>query len=144
MSGPLIFWCMAHVQINNILYLKSPINVNKCVEETVNIHNPLTALLCFGITPKIDSSYCTINYIWLSEQQAAQMCNFGRKHERYLAAMPEVPNLGYICLSEGVRLRLAIKEKLILHIIYFRIFIHISVNIFFKNRYMLVLKNTYD
>jgi len=36
---------------------------------------------------QIDSSNYTINYIWLSELQAAQMCNFGRMHERYLAAM---------------------------------------------------------
>jgi len=52
-----------------------------------NIHDPLTALLCFGTTPKIDSSNYAINSIWLSEQQAAQMCNFGRKHQRYLVAM---------------------------------------------------------
>jgi len=50
------------------------------VDATVNIHNPLTALLYFGTTPKTDSSNYTINSIWLSEQQAAQMCNFGRKH----------------------------------------------------------------
>jgi len=36
------------------------------VDATVNIHNPLTALLCFGTTPKIDSSNYTINTIWLS------------------------------------------------------------------------------
>ena len=53
----------------------------------VNIHNALTALLCFGTPPKIDSSNYAINSIWLSEHQAAQMCNFGRKHQRYLAAM---------------------------------------------------------
>jgi len=29
----------------------------------------------------------TINSIWLSEQQTVQLCNFGRKHQRYLAAM---------------------------------------------------------
>jgi len=57
------------------------------VDATV-IHNPLSALLCFGTNPKIDSSNYTINSIWLSEQQAAQMCNFGHnKHQRYLAAM---------------------------------------------------------
>jgi len=53
----------------------------------VNIHNPLTALLYFGTNPKIDSSNYTIISIWLSEQQAEQMCNFGRKHQRHLAAM---------------------------------------------------------
>jgi len=57
------------------------------VDATVNIHNPLTALLCFRTTPEIDSSNYTINSILLSEQQAVQMCNFGRKHQRYLAAM---------------------------------------------------------
>jgi len=57
------------------------------VGATVNISNPLTALLCFEATPKIDSSHYTINSVWLSEQQAAQMCNFGRKLQRYLAAM---------------------------------------------------------
>jgi len=56
-------------------------------DATVNIHNPLTALLCFGTIPKIDSSNYTINSIWLSKQQAGEMCNFGRKHQRYLAAM---------------------------------------------------------
>ena len=56
------------------------------MDATVNIHNPLTALLCFATIPKIDSSNYTINSIWLCEQQAAQMCNFGRKHKRYLAA----------------------------------------------------------
>jgi len=58
------------------------------VAPTFNIHNPLTALHCFGTTLKIDSSNYTINSIWLSEQQAAQMCNFSRKRQRYLAAMP--------------------------------------------------------
>ena len=57
------------------------------MDATVNIHNPLTPPLCFGTTSKIDSSNYTINSIWLSEQQAAQMCNFGRKHQRYLIAM---------------------------------------------------------
>jgi len=57
------------------------------VDATVSIHNPLTALFCFGPPPKRDSSNYTINSIWLSEQQAAQMCNFGGKHQRYLAAM---------------------------------------------------------
>jgi len=49
--------------------------------------HPYHALLCFVTTPKMDSSNYTINSIWLSEQQAAQMCDFGRKHQRYLAAM---------------------------------------------------------
>jgi len=57
------------------------------VDATVNIHNPLTALLYFGTTPKIDSSNHTINSMWLFEQQAAQMCNFDHKHQRYLAVM---------------------------------------------------------
>jgi len=57
------------------------------VDATVNIHNPLTALICFGTTSKIVFSTYTINSIWLSEQQAAHMCNFGRKHQRYLASM---------------------------------------------------------
>jgi len=35
----------------------------------------------------MDSSNYTINSIWLSEQQVAQMCNFDSKHQRYLAAM---------------------------------------------------------
>jgi len=39
-----------------------------------------------GQPPRETSNY-TVNSIWLSEQQAAQMCNFGRKHQRYLAAM---------------------------------------------------------
>jgi len=57
------------------------------VDVPVNINNPLTALLCFGTTHKTDSSNYTINSIWLSKQQAPQMCNFDRKHQRYLAAM---------------------------------------------------------
>jgi len=51
---------------------------------------------------------------------------------------------GYICLSEGVHLRLAIEEKIYLLDICFQIFIHISVNINFKNHYMLVVKNIYE
>jgi len=54
-----------------------------------------------------------------------------------------VPNLGYICLSEGVHLRLAIDEKMYLHIIYFHTFIHISVIIIFKNQYTLIVKYRY-
>jgi len=57
------------------------------VDATVNIHNPLTTLLFFGTISKIDSFNYAINSSWLSEQQAAQMCNFGRKHQKYLAAM---------------------------------------------------------
>jgi len=57
------------------------------VDATVNIHNPLTAIFSFGTTPKIDSSNYTINSIWLSEQEAAQICNFDRMYQRYLAAM---------------------------------------------------------
>jgi len=66
------------------------------VDVTVNNHDPLTALLCFGTIPKIDSSNYTINSIWLSEQQAAQMRNFGRKHQRYLAAMQYKRNEDYL------------------------------------------------
>jgi len=60
-----------------------------------------------------------------------------------------VPNLGYtypqgyICLSEGVHLRLAIEEKIYSHNICFQIFINISVNITFKNHYRLVVKYIY-
>jgi len=57
------------------------------VGATLNIHNPLIALLCFGAIPKIDSSNHTINSIWLFEQQGAQMCNFGRKQQKYLATI---------------------------------------------------------
>ena len=57
------------------------------MDAMVKVHNALTALLCFGTTPKTDSSNYTINSIWLSEQQALQMCNFGRKDQRLLAAM---------------------------------------------------------
>jgi len=41
----------------------------------------------------------------------------------------------YICLSQGVHLRLPIERKniFILYIIYFQIFIQRSVNIIFKN-----------
>ena len=40
-----------------------------------------------GTPPESDSSNYTINSIWLSEQKTAQKCTFGRKHQRYLAAM---------------------------------------------------------
>jgi len=62
----------------------------------------------------------------------------------------EVPNLGYmypqgyIFLSEGVHLRLAIEEKNILACVCFQIFIHISVNIIFKNHYMLIVRYIYE
>jgi len=39
----------------------------------------------------------------------------------------------YICLSEGVCLRLAIKVKYIFAYLYFKIFIHISVDIILKS-----------
>jgi len=61
-----------------------------------------------------------------------------------------VPNLvymhpqGYICLSEGVHLRLSIEDKIYLHIIYFQLFIDISVNIAFKSQYMLILKYIHE
>jgi len=48
--------------------------------------------------------------------------------------MAGVPNLGYmypqgyICLSEGVHLRLAIEDKIYLRIFYFLIFIHTSIS----------------
>jgi len=48
---------------------------------------------------------------------------------------------GYICLSEGVHLRLAIKGKIYLCTIYFQIFIHISVNIIFKYHCVLIVEN---
>jgi len=35
------------------------------------------------------------------------------KEENFPLSSSEVPNLGYICLSEGVHLRLAIEEKYI-------------------------------
>jgi len=57
------------------------------VDATVNIHDPLTALLCFGKNPKVDSYNYTINTNWLSKQQATQTCNLGGKHQSYLAAM---------------------------------------------------------
>jgi len=40
------------------------------VDATVNIHNPLTALLCFGTPPRINSSNYTINSIWLLSKGA--------------------------------------------------------------------------
>jgi len=59
-------------------------------------------------------------------------------------ARAEDPNLGYICPSEGVHLRLATEEKyLYLHIFYFQIYIHISVYITLKSSYMLFLKYIY-
>jgi len=51
---------------------------------------------------------------------------------------------GYICLSERIHLRLAIDEKMYLHIIYFHTFIHISVIIIFKNHYTLIVKYIYE
>jgi len=63
---------------------------------------------------------------------------------------PEVPNLGYmypygyICLSEGVHLRLAMEKIDFLGILYFQIFIHISVNVILKNRYTPIVKYIYD
>jgi len=45
-------------------------------------------------------------------------------------------NLGYICLSEGVHVRLLLEGKNILIYLY-RIFVHISVHIILNNHYML-------
>jgi len=64
--------------------------------------------------------------------------------------MPMVPNLGYmyfqgyICLSEGVRLRLAIEEQNIFTFNFFQIFLHISLSIPFKDHYMLIVKYIYE
>ena len=46
-------------------------------------------------------SFCTVcrrdrPSILLSEQQAVQMCNFGRKHQRYLASMQYKIREGYM------------------------------------------------
>jgi len=51
--------------------------------------------------------------------------------------------LGYIGISEGVRLKVInrrAKSKIYLHMIYFQIFTHILINILFKNHYMVVVK----
>ena len=56
----------------------------------VDIRNPLTVPLGWDKLSSdcwINSSNYIINSIWLSEQQAAQMCNFGRKHQRYVASL---------------------------------------------------------
>jgi len=47
-----------------------------------------------------------------------------------------VPNQGYIFLH----LRLAIEGKISLYVSYFKILMYTSVNIIFKNHYMLVVK----
>jgi len=51
---------------------------------------------------------------------------------------------GYICLFNGVHLRLAIEEKIYLHTICFQISVHISVNFILRSRYMHIVKYTYD
>jgi len=51
---------------------------------------------------------------------------------------------GYICLSEGVQLKLAKDEKIYSHFIYFHIFIHISLSIISKNHYTLIVKCVYE
>jgi len=43
-----------------------------------------------------ESSNYTINSIWLLEQQSGQMCNFGRKHQRYVASMQYKLKEGYL------------------------------------------------
>jgi len=51
---------------------------------------------------------------------------------------------GYICLSEGVHLRLAIEEQNIFAYNFFQRFIHTSVHIPFNYRYVLIVKCIYD
>jgi len=51
---------------------------------------------------------------------------------------------GYICLSEGIHLRLAIDEKMYLHIIYLQIFIHMSVIIIFQIHNTLIVRDIYE
>jgi len=52
---------------------------------------------------------------------------------------------GYIYLSKRVHLRLSIeKQNIFAYIIYFEIFTHMSVNILFKNHYMLIVKYIYE
>jgi len=54
------------------------------------------------------------------------------RHHHY-GVKAEVPNLGYICLSEGVRLRLAIEEKcIIIYLLFPNICTYISENYFQK------------
>jgi len=85
-------------------------------------------------------SYIT-NYIW----KAANLIIEGRPQVVHRCTRAGVPNLGYmypqgyICLSEGVHLRLAKIRKIYLHI-YFQIFIHISLSIMIKYHYMLIVK----
>jgi len=49
------------------------------MDATVNINNPLTGPLFWGNLAMIAKCtlLTTIHSIWLSEEQAAQMCNFG-------------------------------------------------------------------
>jgi len=64
----------------------------------------------------------------------------------YIAGVPNLGCMypqGYICLSESVHLRLAIDEKMYLHIIYFQIFLHISVIIILINN-TLIVKYIYE
>ena len=56
----------------------------------------------------------------------------------------EVPNLGYICLSEGIQLRLAIEEEYIFPYLSLHKLIHISVEITLKSRHVLIFKYACD
>jgi len=53
----------------------------------VNIHNPLTVLLCWDNQASEKALLITLFSILLSEQQAAHICNVGRKHYWCLASM---------------------------------------------------------
>jgi len=61
---------------------------------------------------------------------------------------PGVPNLGYmyakgyICLSEGVHLRLAIEDKIYLYIIYFQYLYIYQLILLSKSHYRLIVKCT--
>jgi len=69
---------------------------------------------------------------------------------RIAEARTGVPNLGdmypqgYICLPEGVHLRFSMEEQNIFTHDFFRIFVHISVNILLKNHYMLIVRYIYE
>jgi len=55
-------------------------------------------------------------------------------------ARPGVPNLGYIFLSEGVHLRLAVEEKnIVTYCLFPNIYTYIS-EYYFQNHYMLIVK----
>ena len=128
-------------------------NTRKFFQKYSVDHAPLhSALSC---SPTIIEGWCITYERNSFDPVAADVCTtcwlLASKFNNLSLSKIEVPNLGYmypwgyICLSEGVHLRLATEVKYIFTYLLFPniyTFIHVSVNSILKSRYMPIVKYT--